>query len=123
MSHIVQIETQIKDPEAIRAGCQRLQLPEPTFGEAKLFTTRRTGWIVCLPNWTYPVVCDVNTGKVDFDNYGGRWGEQKYLGKFLQAYAVEKARLEGRRKGYATSEQTLADGSIKVTLNLTGGVA
>ena len=73
LSHIVQIETEIRDPVAIRSACSRLSLAEPIFGEAKLFSTRRTGWIVQLTDWRYPVVCDVNTGKLAFDNYQGRW--------------------------------------------------
>jgi len=35
---------------------------------------------------------------------------------FLQAYSVEKARLEARRAGHAVTEQALADGSIKLTI-------
>ena len=30
MSHIVEIETEIRDLEAVRAACKRLELPEPT---------------------------------------------------------------------------------------------
>jgi hypothetical protein len=38
------------------------------------------------------------------------------LERFLQRYAVEKCRLEARRKGYAVSEQALLDGSIKLQI-------
>ena len=44
------------------------------------------------------------------------WGEQQHLDRFLQLYAVEKAKLEARKKGYAVSEQTLQDGSIKLQI-------
>jgi hypothetical protein len=33
-------------------------------------------------------------------------------------YAVEKTKLEGRRQGHSVTEQTLGDGSIKLTLHL-----
>ncbi len=122
MSHVVQIKTQVKDPVAIRAGCDRLRLPAPVYGATKLFTSTVTGWAVTLPEWRYPVVCDVESGEVAFDNYGGRWGEQKQLDGFLQAYAVEKAKLEARRRGHSATEQTLQDGSVKVTISV-GGVA
>lgn len=59
MSHIVTIQTQVHDPEAIRLACGRLQLPAPVFGTAMLFVQTVTGWQVQLPDWTYPVVCDV----------------------------------------------------------------
>ena len=76
MSHIVTIETEIRDASAIRAACDRLQLPEPVFGRTKLFTDTKTGWAVWLREWRYPVVCDVATGRIDFDNFGGRWKGQ-----------------------------------------------
>jgi len=55
VSHIVEIKTEIRDPVAIKAACQRLTLPEPVFGEVKLFSTSATGWAVQLPDWRYPV--------------------------------------------------------------------
>ncbi|MES2793333.1 MAG: DUF1257 domain-containing protein [Planctomycetota bacterium] len=118
MSHIVTIQTQVRDPESISHACRRLQLPEPEFGTVALFSTTATGWAVQLPSWTYPVVCDVEQGQVCYDNYGGHWGEQQSLDHFLQAYAVERAKLEARKHGYSAIEQSLADGSIKVTIQL-----
>ena len=38
MSHIVAIRTEVRDPAAIRAACGRLHLPEPAFGEVRLFS-------------------------------------------------------------------------------------
>ena len=122
MSHIVQIQTQVRDPEAIRAGCVRLQLPPPVFGEVKLFSRRAAGWQVQLPEWRYPIVCDVRSAAIAYDNYEGRWGDPKQLDRFLQGYAVEKAKLEARKKGHSVTEQTLEDGSVKVTIQV-GGVA
>ena len=122
MSHIVEIKTEIRDPVAIHAACQRLTLPEPVFGEVKLFSTTATGWAVQLPDWRYAVVCDVNTAKIAYDNYEGRWGSPKQLDRFLQGYAVEVAKLEARKKGHSVFEQPLTDGSIKLTIQM-GGVA
>ena len=42
------------------------------------------------------------------------------MGKKQQA--VEKAKLEARRKGHTVFEQPLSDGSIKLTIQV-GGVA
>ena len=123
MSHIVQIHTQIKDAAAVGAACERLKLAAPVHGTAKLFTSQVTGLIVQLPNWRFPTVCELSTGQIKFDNYGGRWGEQRYLDQFLQAYAVEKAKLEARRRGHSVSEQQLADGSIKLSIEVVGGAA
>ena len=122
MSHVVQIQTEIRDPVAIRAACDRLSLPEPVFGQTKLYSSTAVGWAVRLPEWRYPVVCDVATAKIAFDNYQGHWGDPKHLDKFQQIYAVEKTRIEARRKGHSVTEQPLADGSIKLTIQV-GGAA
>lgn len=118
MSHIVTINTEIRCAESIKAACSRLSLSAPVFGRHQLFTSHETGWGVRLQDWKYPVVCNVNTGKVAFDNFRGRWGAQSRLDSFLQAYAVEKAKLEAQRNGHTCTEQTQADGSIKLTVNV-----
>ena len=123
MSHIVTIKTEVRDPVAIDAGCRRLRLPPPTFGEAKLCSGAKTGWQIQLPDWHYPVVCDVNTGQLDYDNFEGRWGDQKHLDAFLQAYAVEKTKIESRKRGHSVVEQSLQDGAVKLTVLVRGGAA
>jgi hypothetical protein len=121
VSHIVTIETEVRDHAAVAAACRRLGLPEPTRGTARLFEGEAAGLLVRLPGWLYPVVLDTDAGRVRFDNYGGSWGEPKQLDRFLQAYAVEKAKLEARKKGYTATEHPLADGSIRLTLYVGGG--
>ena len=32
------------------------------------------------------MVCQVESGQLQYDNYGGRWSEQQQLDAFLQAY-------------------------------------
>jgi hypothetical protein len=120
LSHIVSIKTEVRDAHAVTAACRRLGLPGPVTGTAKLFSGEATGLLVRLPDWLYPVVLNTATGQVQFDNYEGRWGEQKELDRFLQLYAVEKARLEARKRGHNVVEQALPDGSIKVTITVGG---
>jgi hypothetical protein len=122
MSHIVQIKTEVRDGIAVQAACQRLGLEAPVLGTVTLFATEARGLLVRLPGWIYPVVFDTRSGQVRFDNYGGRWGEQVQLDRFLQAYAVEKTKIEARRKGHIVFEQTLDNGSIKLTVTV-GGAA
>ena len=121
MSHIVTIKTEVRDEAAVRAACHRLKLDQPEQGMFELFSGQATGIAVRLPDWQYPVVCDLATGQVRYDNYNGKWGDQKHFDQFLQAYAVEKGKLEARRQGYSTTEQALSDGSIKLTVNIAGG--
>ena len=91
-------------------------------GKHKLFSSEVEGLAVKLPDWVYPVVADLPTGKLAFDDFGGRWGDRKELDKFLQAYAAEKVKIESRRKGHTVTESQLADGSIKLTIQV-GGAA
>ena len=123
MSHIVTIRTEVRDVAAVRAACKRLGLAEPVQGETKLFSGQAEGLIVRLPDWQFPIVCDVVTGQVQYDNFSGRWGDQAHFDHFLQAYAVEKCRIEARTKGHSVTEQALADGSIKLTVQIEGGAA
>ncbi len=122
MSHIVQIQTEVRDPAAVRAACERLKLPLPTEGTVRLFSSEVTGLAVQLPGWQYPVVCQPATGRVQYDDYNGRWGNKQELERFLQCYAVEKAKIEARKRGHSVTEQPLADGSIKLTIRV-GGAA
>ena len=118
MSHIVQIQTQVRDREAVRAACRRLNLLEPIAGSVKLFSSTAKGLAVQLPGWSYPVVCKLDTGQLEYDNYGGRWGSQDELHRFLQTYAVERAKLEARKQGHSVTEQPLSDGSVKLTIHV-----
>jgi hypothetical protein len=122
LSHIVQIQTQVRDEAAVLAACQRLKLPAPVRGTFALYGGQVTGLAVQLPDWRYPVVCDTAGGNVQFDNFEGCWGDRCELDRFLQAYAVEKARLEARKRGYHMTEQVLPSGAIKLTIQ-TGGAA
>ncbi len=123
MSHIVTIKTEIKDASAVRAACQRLSLAKPIQGPTKLYSGWATGLAVQLPEWVYPVVCNLPTGQLQFDNFNGRWGDQKHLDKFLQSYAVEKTKIEARKKGHLVSEVLLSDGSVKLTIQVQGAGA
>ena len=123
MSHVVKIETKIRDAAAVAAACRRLGLAEPAVETVRLFSAQATGLAVRLPNWRYPVVCDLASGQLQYDNYGGRWGDQKQIDAFIQLYTVEKARLEARKRGHSVTEQQLADGSIKLTIQVAGGAA
>ena len=122
MSHIVEIKTEIRDEAAVKAACVRLQIPTPEHKTCSLFSATATGLAVQLPGWNYPVACNLQTGQLQYDNYQGHWGEQSRLNQFLQGYAVEKAKIEARKKGHSVTETTLQDGSIRVTVRV-GGAA
>ena len=127
MSHIVEIKTEVRDEAAVQLACSRLHLPRATRGTFELYSSTETGLGIEFPNWKYPVVATSNeagqlSGQLRFDNYEGRWGSQEFLGQFLQMYAVEKAKIEARKKGHSVTEQRLDNGSVKLTVNV-GGAA
>jgi hypothetical protein len=122
LSHVVEIRTEIRDEQAVRAACTRLQLAAPEHKTVRLFNATATGLCVQLPGWQYPVVANLQTGALQFDNYNGHWGEQKHLNSFLQSYAVEKAKIEARKRGHSVTETALQDGSIRVTVRVGGAV-
>lgn len=116
MSHIVVIETKIHDSAALTAACHRLGLAEPVHGKFRLFSEEASGLSVNLPAWRYPIVINTGAGLIKYDNYGGRWGNQRELEKLLQMYAVEKTKLEARKQGHSVYEQAREDGSIVVRI-------
>ena len=121
MSHLVTIQTQVRDPLAVRAACRRLGLAEPVHGTHQLFAGQAaTGLSIQLSGWRYPLVCKLESGELAYDNFNGHWGEQKEFDKFLQSYAVEKTRIEARKQGHTVTEQLLVDGSIKLTIEVGG---
>jgi hypothetical protein len=116
MSHVVTIQTRVHDPAAVAAACQRMNLPEAVQGAVRIYQSEAAGLIVQLPDWEYPLAIDTQSGTIRYDNFGGHWGAQEHLDRFLQAYALEKVKLEARKKGYAVSEQALQDGSVRVQI-------
>jgi hypothetical protein len=51
------------------------------------------------------------------------WGDRQELDRFLQRYAAEKTMIEARKRGHSVTEQQLADGSVKLTIQVAGGAA
>ena len=120
MSHIVTIKTEIRDAIALCSACRRLGLEEPKHETVQLFSDEATGHVVRLPDWRYPMVCDLASGTINFDNFGGRWGKQCELDRLIQAYATESVKLQARKQGHSIREQSLVDGSIKLTIQIRG---
>ena len=117
MSHIVTIKTEVRDPAAVAAACLRLGLPEPVHGTAKLFEGEATGLLVRLPDWLYPAVVHIEhrPGPVRQLQRGAGAGRSTSTAS-SRRYAVEKARIEARKRGHSVVEQALADGSVKLTI-------
>lgn len=118
MSHIVTIEAKILSRTAAVAACRKLNLAPPVDGTFQMYGSSCTGLGINLTGWQYPVVADLATGKIDYDNYGGRWGDQDHLDRFLQRYQVEAARETAENLGYTAEETLLSDGSISLEVHV-----
>ena len=77
MSHIVSVRTEIRDKQAVESACSRLKWPEPVLGKHRLFSTTVEGLGVQAPRWQYPIVCNLQSGELAYDNFEGHWGEEK----------------------------------------------
>ncbi len=122
MSHIVTVAAKATDPAALAAACVRLKLPTPTTETVAFFDRSvQTGLAVRPPGFVYPIVCDTETGDLYHDTYEGRWGDESFIGCLLQAYAVEKTKLQAKARGHRCCETALSDGSVKLTV--TAGAA
>ena len=66
------------------------------------------------------MVFKLETSEAAFDNYEGRWGNSQRLDELVQRYAAAKTKIEARRQGHSVTEQSLADGSVKLTVSVGG---
>lgn len=118
MSHIVTIKTEVRDEQAVKAACSRLQWEEPVFAKHRLFSSSVEGWGVQAPGWRYPIVAELGAGKLHYDNYEGRWGDPRELDRFKQSYAIEKTKIEARKQGRFVTEQALPNGTVQLTVQV-----
>lgn len=123
MSHTVTVKTDVRSKQAIAAACQRLGLAAPVDGKHTLFQRSESlhGTAVQLPNWQYPVIFNTETGDVAYDNFNGNWGNIDEYNKFMQAYAVCRTMQEASLQGHMAMEETLPDGSVRITVNVENG--
>lgn len=120
MSHFTSISAEIRDLEALRAAVARCggEVVENT--ECRYYYgTQRKEIVIKLPG-RYDAALEKQADgsyTLTADWYGGHVAQ--YLGEkgdtLLQGYAVEKARLEGRRRGLSVTERQEGD-DILVTL-------
>lgn len=116
MSHTVTIKTQFKDTGAIDSAAKELGFTLLPQGNHNLYAGPATGIAVKLPGWQFPVVIDTKTGEAKFDNYGGRWGQQSHLDQFTQMYAVHKATMEAKKKGFLVRRQAGKHGAVQLVV-------
>lgn len=120
MSHTVELDTEFKSPKAIAAVCKSLGLPMreiTSHKPARLYSGSgyTEGVAIDLPRWRYPVVITPQ-GKMFYDNYGGQWGSESELHKFMSTYEIAVIRDQAKLNGYMRNETTLPDGTVRITM-------
>ena len=147
MSHIVTIQTELRDLAAIKAACKRMgwELLEGQHafkwygryvGDYRAFEKQladqgiavkdygKCDHAIRVPGAEYEIGLVQKGGKIvplwDFYSPGGLGNikQENGMGGFLQAYATEKAKLEARRKGYTVTERTLPTGEIQLQVRV-----
>ena len=76
MSHVVKIETKIRDAAAVAAASRRLGLAEPVEETVRLFSSQVKGLAVRLPNRRYPIVCDLASARCSTTTTAGSGASQ-----------------------------------------------
>jgi hypothetical protein len=122
MSHFTTIKTQIKDIAALQSACKELGLALLQNTKARGYggEVRNGDFVIKLagpydiavnqqPDQTFGLTTDWWDGHVE--NVVG-----KDYSKLLQLYAVHKASIEARKKGFSTLRRPQKDGSIKLIL-------
>lgn len=139
MSHVVTIATEIRDLQAVKAACKRLgweflegQTTYKWYGESVGDYPLPTGFTAAdlgkchhairVPGARYEVGL-VRRGNsfVPMWDYWYSGGLSEDTGnKLAQAYAVEKAKAEARRRGHTVTEAAMPDGSIRLLVSVGG---
>ncbi len=125
MSHFTNIQTQIKDIEALREACRELGLELLQNAEARGYgSTRQRGELVIRLKGPYDVALNRQsdgTYGLSTDWWDGHVEKEvgTNYGRLLQLYAVHKAAREARKRGLSVQRALRTDGSIKLTI---GGI-
>lgn len=125
MSHFTEIQSQIRDLEALNDACRELGLELAWTGTARGYAEQtRTGDAIIKLKGPYDIALNLQpdgTYALTTDWWNGYVEKEvgAYYSKLFQLYGVHKAQREARRKGYLTTRKTLPNGAIKLTI---GGV-
>ena len=140
MSHIATVEVEFKDLDALAKACQRcgveLKQDKKQFRWYNDQVSPCDAAIVHPSKFAFEVgVHKTATGlRIEFDphNRGKKYGQNtgpgmqdaiafeddiRGIGKLQQAYAIEVARKQAKKQGFAVKEQVLKDGRVKLTLS------
>lgn len=125
MSHMTTISIEVRDLEALEQACRRLGLTLVRGKNKARFYNHNTAecdHVIEVPASAHDigVVKEADgTYRLQTDFYGMEGERVKKLcgddlSKLMQAYGVEKSKVEARRKGFSCFEEVMQDGTIRV---------
>ena len=125
MSHIVTVQTQVRDAAAVRAACQRLGLPAAVQGKTRLFSGEVEGPGRAIAR------LGLSGGRAippadrsSYDNFSGRWGDHEHSTASSRRMPARGPRPKAPKTRAPMSPRAqLPDGSIKLTIQVQGGAA
>ena len=126
MSHFATIKTQIKDIDALRDACAEMGFLVLQNTEARGYeSNRHKGEYVIALKGPYDIALNRQSDGaygLTTDWWNGHVEKEvgQGYGKLLQLYGAHKAMREARQRGYSVQRAALNDGSIKVTIGLSG---
>jgi hypothetical protein len=133
MSHYSEVQIEFKDRAALVAALERLgfQGKLEVYQEAKSLygyqgdLREQEAHIIIRRQHVGPAANDIGFQRQsdgtyrawvsEFDQRQNAYGDA-WLGKLKQAYGVEKARAEAKKRGYRVSEQKLDDGRVRLVM-------
>ena len=122
MSHFTEIQTRIKDIEALRAACQEMGLTLLQNADARGYYENKTkGEYVIRLKGPYDIAVNKQadgTFGLNADLWNGHVENEvgQGYGKLLQLYGVHKASIEARKNGLSVLRRHQPNGSIKLVL-------
>ena len=116
MSHTTTVQTTLTDKEFIKGAVDLLKEMDSGFEVIETNSVRlfqgvyevKNGIAVKLKGWRYPVLIDLDTGKLYYDNYNGNWGSPLELKMFQLAYQAS-ALLKGLEEMYKKGDITRSE--------------
>lgn len=114
-SHTVSVSVEFRSPEAFAAAAIALGGEDLGHGCHKLFEDSHTGRAVQLPGWTFPIV--LAGGELKFDNYNGKWGDQKDIDRLTAEYTLAASVEAAEQLGWMTQR----DGDAVTIFHPDGG--
>ncbi len=122
MSHFTEIETRIRDAEALRAAAEEMGLELLENAQARGFgAAMKRGELVLKLKGPYDIALNRQPDgsySLEADHWNGHVEREtgRDFGRLLQLYGVHKTCIEARRRGCTVRRTAAKNGGVKLTI-------